>query len=280
MARTDEAFAAAQRHIWTIGDYPAVARRMFPVAAATVEAAGIGPGQRVLDVGTGDGNASIEAAQRGATVVGIDLTPAQLDKAASRCETEGVEVELRLGDAQDLDVDDDAFDVVVSVLGMIFAPDHAAALGEMARACAPGGTVAAASWAAGGWMGQWRASVAEALLGDDAPPPVTGSGPDAWGDPDEVRRRFAAVGLEVDIEHHVLEWSFGSVDEALGFFVTASGPFVAFMDAMRERGLEGRARELMRATLAGADTTPDPGCHLESPYLVMVARTPSRPTSR
>lgn len=274
MPEIDEGAAAAQRHIWTIGDYPAVARRMFDVAAATVELAGIAEGQRVLDVATGDGNVAVLAARRGADVVGVDLTPAQLDKARARCAAEGLAVDLQLGDAQALPFDDDGFDVVISVLGMIFAADHQAALREMVRVGAPGGVVAAASWAEGGWMGRWRQAVTEELTPDVAtPPPHTG--PDAWGDPDEVRRRFAAVGIDVEVHHRVLEWSFASAEAALDFFLEASGPFIAFMDGMRARGLEAEAHPLLLGALAGADTSPGDDCCLESPYLVMVARLPA-----
>ncbi|MCD9623907.1 class I SAM-dependent methyltransferase [Rhabdothermincola salaria] len=276
MADIDEDAAAVQRHIWTIGDYPAVARRMFEVAESTVELAGIDAGQRVLDVATGDGNAALLAVRRGASVVGVDLTPAQLDKALTRLAAEGVTVELRPGDAQALDIGDDEFDVVISVLGMIFAPDHAAALREMVRVCRPGGTVAAAAWAEGGWMGRWRAAVAEQLAPGSAPTPAPNAGPDAWGDPDEVRRRFAAVGLDVELHERVLDWSFPSPEAALDFYLEASGPFIAFMDGMRRRGLQDEARQLLHQCMVDADTSSsaEAGCHLESPYLVMVARLP------
>lgn len=112
--------------MWTIGDYPTIARHLAPISAETVEALGLEVGDRVLDVGVGTGNAAIEAARRGAIVTGIDLTPAQIERARDRCAQEGVDVELRVGDADDLDVPDATFDVVLSVMGVIFAPDPAA----------------------------------------------------------------------------------------------------------------------------------------------------------
>src|SRR6478609_872549 len=134
--------AEAQRRIWAAGDYSVVARQFLPMSVETVEAVGVRAGDRVLDVGTGNGNAAIEAARRGATVTGIDLTPEQVDLARKRCADEGLDVDLRVGNAEALDVPDASYDVVLSVLGVIFAPDHARALGEMARACRPRGTVA------------------------------------------------------------------------------------------------------------------------------------------
>jgi Zn-dependent alcohol dehydrogenase len=133
----------AQRRMWTIGDYPAVARRLLPISVDTVEELPITTGTRVLDVGTGDGNFALEAARRGAVVVGIDLAPAQIEQAAARAVADGLDVDLRVGDAEALDVEDGSFDVVASVLGMMFVPDHEKAAAEMVRACRPGGTVAA-----------------------------------------------------------------------------------------------------------------------------------------
>jgi 2-polyprenyl-3-methyl-5-hydroxy-6-metoxy-1,4-benzoquinol methylase len=75
----------AQRRVWTIGDYPIIARHLLPISVETVEAVGIRSGDRVLDVGVGNGNAAIEAARRGATVTGIDCRlPATWDQVAVR----------------------------------------------------------------------------------------------------------------------------------------------------------------------------------------------------
>src|SRR5947207_555502 len=109
----------AQRRLWAAGDYTVVARQLLPMSVETVEAANVRPGDRVLDVGTGNGNAAIEAARRGATVTGIDVTPEQVELAGERCAEEDVEVDLRIGNAEALDVPDAGFDVVLSVMGVI-----------------------------------------------------------------------------------------------------------------------------------------------------------------
>ena len=254
--------------MWTIGDYPVIARHLLPISVETVEAVGIRPGDRVLDVGVGSGNAAIEASRRGAFVTGIDLTPAQIERARSRCTTEGVAVDLRVGNAETLDVPDAGFDVVLSVMGVIFAPDHARAMGEMARACRPGGTVAITAWAEGGWSGQWRSRVAHLF---PVPPPGSPV-PDEWGDPDEVVRRFAAAGLRATVERRSFAFCFSSEGEALETFVGAAGPYVQFMETASKLGRAEEARSEFTAALAEWNEADDGTCRLSAPYLLAVSQ--------
>lgn len=95
----------------------------------------------MLDVGTGSGNAAVEAARRGAAVSGVVLSPQQIEHARARCAAQGLAVDLSVGDAQDLGWPDASFDAVVSVMAVIFAPDHARAAAELARVTRPGGRV-------------------------------------------------------------------------------------------------------------------------------------------
>jgi SAM-dependent methyltransferase len=257
-----------QRHVWTIGDYPVIARHLLPISAETVEAIGIRPGDRVLDVAVGNGNAAIEAARRGAVVTGIDLTPAQIERARTRCADEGMTVDLRVGNAEHLDVPDASFDVVLSVMGVIFAPDHARAMAEMARVCSAGGTVAITTWADGGWSSRWRARAA-ALL--PAPPPGSPR-PDEWGDPDEVARRFAAVGLPATVERRSFEFRFASEEEALETFLGAAGPYVQLMETAAGLGRADEARHELRAALAEINEAGDGACRLPAPYLLATAQ--------
>ena len=260
--------AEAQRRVWTIGDYPVIARHLLPISVETVAAIGVRPGDRVLDVGVGSGNAAIEAARRGASVTGIDLTPAQIERARARCASAGVEVDLRVGDAAALDVLDASFDVVLSVMGVIFAPDHVRAAAELARACRPDGTVAITAWARGGWADRWRAQVAHLV---PAPPPG-GPMPDEWGDPAEVIRRLADAGLDATVEERSFAFRFPSVETAVDVFLSAAGPFVKFMEAASALGRSQEARQELLGAVVESNAAGDGGCELPAPYLLAVAK--------
>src|SRR5689334_8898927 len=117
---TDDALLDAQRRLWSLGDYAAVAKHLHTISEQLVSAVAVAPGDEVLDVAVGDGNAAILAAQAGGRVTGADLTPAQLDLARARCAAEGVDVDLREGNAEALPFPDASFDVVVSSMGLIF----------------------------------------------------------------------------------------------------------------------------------------------------------------
>jgi SAM-dependent methyltransferase len=260
-----------QRRIWTIGDYPAIARHLRPISLEVLDTVGVTPGLRVLDVGVGDGNTAIEAAARGAVVAGIDLTPAQIERARRRAGSEGVSLDLRVGDAEDLPYDDASFDLVVSVLGAMFAPDHQRAAAELARVCRPGGTVAFVAWAEGGWSRAWRARAATLL----PPPPAGSPRPDEWGDADEAVRRLTAAGLEVQAEVRPFHWSFPSARAALDLFLASAGPFIAFREAAAQAGVGDRVEPELLAALDEANEATNGACLLAAPYLLAVGARPS-----
>src|SRR5215207_119842 len=128
-----------QQRMWASGDYAAVAARIHSIAERLCEAADLIAGARVLDVATGSGNAAIAAARSGSEVVGIDYVPALLDRARVRAQAEGLEVDFVEADAEALPFADGSFDTVLSVVGVMFAPDQERAAAELLRVCRPGG---------------------------------------------------------------------------------------------------------------------------------------------
>jgi ubiquinone/menaquinone biosynthesis C-methylase UbiE len=259
--------------MWTLGDYPSLARRLLPIAIETLEALPVRAGTRVLDVATGDGNLAIEAARRGAVATGIDLVPALIDLAKARAEQEAFDVDFLVGDVQDLDVEDASFDVVVSVLGAMFAPDHERAMAEMARACRPGGAVANVVWSDQGWSAAFHRR-AEGIL---PLPPAGRPHPDEWADLDEARRRFEAAGLQdVVAEVKPFEWHFATVDDGADFMMTQASPFVAFVEAAEGIGKGDEARKAIVGALSDCATTSTEGSSvtITHPYVLVTGTRP------
>lgn len=133
---------AAVRQAWALGNYHRFATRtVWELGPLLVNACGITPGQRVLDVAAGSGNVAIRAAEAGARVVAADLTPENFEAGRREAALRGVELEWREADARSLPFEDGEFDVVTSLFGALFAPHHGAVAGEMLRVCRPGGTI-------------------------------------------------------------------------------------------------------------------------------------------
>ena len=177
-APPDAELKARHRKMWALGDYPSMVETwLLPLGPRLVEACGIVPGMHVLDVGAGTGNASIPAAQRGASVTASDLTPELLDAGRRRAEGAGVDLGWIEADAERLPFEDASFDVVISSIGVMFAPHHQAAADELVRVCRPGGTIGLLSWTPEGMIGGLFRTI-----GPFAPPPPPGAQPPPlWG---------------------------------------------------------------------------------------------------
>lgn len=219
------------RRVWTLGSYADVGRNFLSMAGRLVDAAGVEPGDRVLDVACGTGNVAITAARQDAVVSGLDITPAMLEDARGNAEIAGVpDVDWREGNAIDLPFGDDAFDVTLSCVGHVFADPPAAAARELVRVTRPGGTVAFTSWTPDSVVPAMAGVVQEYLPPDpDAPEP-----PVLWGDPEVVAERLAGdvAGLEFET---------GTVDQLslspAHFWTdarTQSGLFIVALDDVAE----------------------------------------------
>jgi SAM-dependent methyltransferase len=184
---SDAELKARHRKMWASGDYDSMVETfLLPLGPRLAEACGIGPGMRVLDVAAGTGNASIPAAQRGARVTASDLTPEMLEAGRRRAEAEGAELEWAEGDAEHLPFADEAFDVVMSSIGAMFAPHHSAVADEMVRVCRPGGTIGLLSWTPEGMVGALFRT-----MGPFAPAPPPGAQPPPlWGSEEHVGELF------------------------------------------------------------------------------------------
>ncbi len=198
----DRALKAKHRALWASGDYPTVAAELVAeLGPQLVEAVGIRPDQRVLDVAAGAGNASIPAAEAGALVTASDLTPELFDAGRRIAAARGVELEWVEADAEALPFADNHFDVVLSCLGAMFAPHHQAAADELVRVCRPGGTIGMINWTPQGFIGQLFATMKPYA----APPPPGASPAPLWGDENHVRELFDDKVTDLTMERRTLQ---------------------------------------------------------------------------
>ncbi len=183
----DRELKAKHRALWASGDYPAVAAELIPtLGPELVRASGVRPGDSVLDVAAGSGNAAIPAAAAGAIVTASDLTPELFDAGRAIAADRGVELEWVEADAEAMPFADDSFDVVMSCVGAMFAPHHQAAADELMRVVRPGGTIALINWTPEGFIG----NLFKTMKPYAPPPPPGASPPPLWGDEDHVRELF------------------------------------------------------------------------------------------
>jgi len=180
----DSALKARHRAMWAAGDYAYVATHDIPeLGRVLVEATRVRRGERVLDVAAGSGNAAVPAALTGADVVASDLTPELFPAGREFAFRAGAELAWEEGDAEALPYADGSFDVVLSCVGVMFAPHHQRAADELVRVCRPGGRIGLISWTPEGFVGELFRTMKPYA---PAPPPGA-QPPPLWGDETHVR---------------------------------------------------------------------------------------------
>jgi SAM-dependent methyltransferase len=236
-AVSDSELKSRHRAMWASGDYPSMVETfLLPLGPRLVQACGIGPGMRVLDVAAGTGNASIPAAEAGADVVASDLTPELLDAGRQRAAAAGVELEWETADAEHLPFDDASFDVVMSAIGAMFAPHHQEVADELVRVCRPGGTVGLLSWTPEGMIGALFRT-----MGPYMPPPPPGAQPPPlWGGETHLDELFGG-GLETRSREVLGVDAFRRPRDFAEHFKTRYGPTIA---AFKNASKDGREEEL------------------------------------
>jgi SAM-dependent methyltransferase len=174
---------------WSGADYERVAETFAPIHDRIVELLALRPGARFLDVATGTGGVALRAARKGADVVGQDISADQLGKARAAAEAAGIAAEWIECDCQDMPLPDASFDAAASAFGMIFAPDHGRAGGELARVCKPGARIAVTAWPFDAF------SETGERVGRPRSP---GEDPRLWSDEEHARDSLAAFDLRFE----------------------------------------------------------------------------------
>jgi SAM-dependent methyltransferase len=260
------AVTSRQQQTWATGDFNVIALSVIDASEQLVNAVDARAGQRVLDVACGSGNASLIAARRYCEVTGIDYVPQLLARARQRATAEGTQIDFREGDAQALPIGDASFDVVLSVFGVMFAPDQARAANELLRACHSDGTIGLANWTPDGWGGDLFRALSKHL-----PPAPAGMKPGIrWGTEQGIRELLGDGTTSISFTKHAFAQHYRSLDHALDVFFTYYGPTARPFAAADAAG-KNALRQDVAAVFRKYDEAPDGGCAMRCEYLQVVA---------
>ena len=254
---------------WDAGSYEHVAAQLYPAAQVAVERAAPVPGERVLDLGCGTGNATLLAAARGAQVTGVDPSPRLLDVARERAAAEGLSVTFVDGEAASLPAGDASTDLVLSVFAVVFAPDPEAAVRELARVTAPSGRVVLTAWIPEGPIAEAGRVAFQALSDALGGPP--GPAPFPWHDPAALGDLVRPYGFAIQTEEHPIAFTAPSVrDYVEGEF--HHHPMIVSGQAILEPRGEAQAVKQRSLEIFEA-ANEDPGAfRVTSRYVVATAR--------
>ncbi|CAL9639799.1 class I SAM-dependent methyltransferase [Streptomyces sp. enrichment culture] len=264
--QADQALKAKHRAMWALGDYPRLAADVIAELGGVLVRSTVSPGQRVLDVAAGSGNAAIPAALLGADVVACDLTPELLESGRRQAAERGAELEWRVADAESLPFGDGEFDAVMSCVGVMFAPHHQQAADELVRVCRPGGVIGLINWTPQGFIGQMFAAMRPYA---PAPPPGA-QPPPLWGDPDHVSALLGDRVTGLDARRQTLRVDrFTAPEDFRDFFKSFYGPTIVTYRTIADDPDKVAALDTALTDLAGRHLRDGA---MEWEYLLVTAR--------
>jgi len=205
---------------WEAGDYGVFATYLEKGALEFFDRLNIPPGARLLDIACGAGQLTLPAARKGIQVTGLDLAANLVQQARAKAAAEGLPLQVDEGDAENLPYADASFDVVMSLIGAMFAPRPELVASEMVRVCTPGGQIIMGNWTPEGHIGQMFK-----VIGTHAPPPAIFPSPLLWGNEATCRERLGVGVKDVSITRYLypFEYPFEPA-KVVDFFIENYGP--------------------------------------------------------
>lgn len=234
------AIKVRQQKTWATGNYSIIGTSLVLIAEQLCEATDVHAGERVLDVATGNGNTALAAARRYCEVTGIDYVPSLLEDGRQRAAAERLPVAFEDGDCENIPFAAASFDVVLSTLGVMFAPNQEKTASELLRVCRPGGKIGLANWTPTGFLGDLFR-----LIGKFAPPPV-GVKPGAlWGTEERLRELFGEHITTLHTTKRDYNFRYRSPSHWLEVFGTYYGPIATTLKNLDETKREEFSHEVI-----------------------------------
>jgi ubiquinone/menaquinone biosynthesis C-methylase UbiE len=267
--------ANPNKALWEKGDFTRIAETMRESGDELVESLGVEEGMDVLDVGCGDGTTAVPAAQRGANVLGVDISAPLVAAGNARAQALGLSnLRFQEGDASRLDgIADDGYDLVVSIFGAMFAPRPFDVASELVRVARPGGRVVMGNWIPGD-----PTLVAQLLRISSAyspPPPEGFVSPMLWGVESDVIERFTRAGVAEDaISFERATFTFSSAGTPSEFLADFRLYYAPTMNAYAAAAADGREDELHAEldALFNEENTSTDGMSIPATFLKVTVR--------
>jgi SAM-dependent methyltransferase len=251
-----------QQATWSSGDFAIIGVTLQIVGETLAEAADIRAGEHVLDVAAGNGNATLAAARRFAHVISTDYVPALLAKGRARALADGLDVEFRVADAENLPFGDGSFDAALSTFGAMFTPNHLLPAQEMLRVVRNGGRIGLANWTPEGFIGQLFK-----VIGAYIAPPAGLKSPALWGTEPHIVELFGGQASDIQTARKHFVFRYRSPAHWIQVFRDFYGPThkaFAALDAVGQAALERDITALLnRHNAAGPDSLVVPSEYLE-----------------
>jgi len=265
MTQQLEAIKEKQQKTWASGNYTVIGNQLVIMGERLCEAVDVRSGQKVLDVATGSGNTAISAARRYGDVTGLDYVPRLIEQAKERAAAEGMKIAFEVGDAENLPYPDASYDVVLSTVGVMFAPDQEKTAGELLRVTRPGGKIGLANWTPDGFIGNMFKTV-----GKHVPPPAGIKPPPLWGTQEKLEELLGEGISSLTTTRRAYVFRYLSAEHLIETFRTYYGPVHKAFESLDAAGQDAFAKDLENLIHAW-NTSSDGTVVVPSDYLEVVA---------
>lgn len=234
------AIKAKQNAAWGAGDYSKVGVTLQITGEELAEAMDMRADSTILDVAAGNGNATLAFARRFCDVTSTDYVESLLEASGKRAQAEGLFVNYKVADAENLPFDDQSFDAVVSTFGVMFTPNQKQSAAELQRVVKAGGKIGMANWTPESFIGQLFKTI-----GKHVPPPAGVNSPAMWGSRDWIDQNFGTRCAVKSFRRRNFMFRYRSAEHFMEYFRTFYGPMQKAFEALDAEGQTSLRNDMM-----------------------------------